>query len=328
MVDNRLTPGLKSYCGQARAFREQEMMRVHARNLARSEARGRDQHKKHDVDRRWNENPALLKDRLGRPASAVGLAPQTHTRALVRADAKVRPRSGLAKRLGGSEDLVFELGGSPTPLARLRPPTGPPSALARAEHLDLLRDSGAPVRHGYTHRERAVLWGTSLANYQSLQDVTDVELDSASCLRRRRRRRCAGATGDEPEHDFQYAKKVQVRPEERANVCPHPARTPLPTLPRVALRASGRRAGHVPRPACEKTHLDHLPSSPFCDRTTCMRSLVRPRHTHALRLPATLHCRNPRTPSVHPQPHLTRIRFSFLRWTLQTHKGAGARPPP
>ena len=162
MLDNKPKAGLKSYCAQARAFREQEAMRTHRKNLLRSEARGREQHQRHDVDRRWNENPALLKDRLGRPASAVGLTPQTHTRALVRADEKVRPRSELAKRLGGSEDLVFELGGNPTPLARLRPPTGPPSLLARTQDLEQMRESGAPVRQGYTHRERAVLWGTSL----------------------------------------------------------------------------------------------------------------------------------------------------------------------
>ncbi len=275
MVDNRRTPGLKSYCGQARAFREQETMRVHARNLARSEARGRDQHKKHDVDRRWNESPALLKDRMGRPASAVGLAPQTHMRSLVRADEKVRPRSGLAKRLGGSEDLVFELGGRPTPLARLRPPTGPPSALSRAEDLDLLRGSGAPVRHGYTHRERAVLWGTSLANYQALQDVTDAELDSASCLRRRRRR-CASAAGDEPEHDFQYAKKVQVRPEERANPCLHLA---PPSAAHDSSCLSSRICA-APRP-CPSTRLSAEKLTWIARRL--LRSAIAPRACAALR---------------------------------------------
>lgn len=216
MLDNKPKAGLKSYCAQARAFREQEAMRTHRKNLLRSEARGREQHQRHDVDLRWNEHPALLKDRLGRPASAVGLTPQTHTRALVRADEKVRPRSELAKRLGGSEDLVFELGGNPTPLARLRPPTGPPSLLARTQDLEQMRESGAPVRQGYTHRERAVLWGTSLANYQAVLGVTGGELDSASCVRRRRRASGTGGAADarttdaESEHNFEYAKKTQV----------------------------------------------------------------------------------------------------------------------
>jgi hypothetical protein len=215
MLDNKSTTGLKSYCAQARAFREQEAMRTHRKNLLRSETRGREQHQRHDVDLRWNEHPALLKDRLGRPASAVGLTPQTHTRALVRADKKVRPHSQLAKRLGGSEDLVLEMGGNSTPLARLRPPTGPPSLLARIQDLEQMRESGAPVRQGYTNRERAVLWGTSLANYQAVLGVTDWELDSASCVRRRRRR--AGGTGGaadvqaaDAESNFEYAKKAQV----------------------------------------------------------------------------------------------------------------------
>ena len=63
----------------------------------------------HDVDARWNASPALLKSRQGRPASAVGLAPQPNSRVLVRADMAVQPDPTLCKRLGGAEDLVHEL---------------------------------------------------------------------------------------------------------------------------------------------------------------------------------------------------------------------------
>ena len=62
MIDN--TPvARKSYASQARAFREQETMAVHRKNLARSVTRGNDQHQLHDVRRRWDESPALLKSR-------------------------------------------------------------------------------------------------------------------------------------------------------------------------------------------------------------------------------------------------------------------------
>jgi len=81
---------------------------------------------------------------------------------------QVRPQSQSAKHLGGSEDLVYELGGEPTPLAKLRPPSGPPSALSRTDLVAHMRDP-AGVRHGYTHRERAVLWGTSLAQVAFLK---------------------------------------------------------------------------------------------------------------------------------------------------------------
>lgn len=211
-IDNKIRPGMKSYSAQARAFREEEIMAVHRRNLARSALRGAEQWRRHDVYRRWNASPALLKARPGeRPASAPGLTPQTHTRTLVRADERVAPTPKLAKRLGGSEDLVFELGGEPTPLANLRTPSGPPSVKARAERLEDMRDSAA-LRHGFTHRERAVLWGTSLIQYQHIVDTDNV--DSASTVgngRRRRRQRdaqddalVAAASNDSTTADYQY----------------------------------------------------------------------------------------------------------------------------
>jgi len=89
-VDNRLPTGLTSYSARARAFRGKEAMALHQTNIKRSVCRGDEQWKRHDVERRWNENPALLKTRLGsRPTSAAGLTPQTHARTLVRADEKV-----------------------------------------------------------------------------------------------------------------------------------------------------------------------------------------------------------------------------------------------
>ena len=172
-------------------------MAVHQRNLARSVQRGAEQHRLHDVDRRWNASPALLKTRPGnRPASAAGLTPQTHARALVRADERVPPKPEFAKRLGGAEDLMYELGASPTPLGQLRTPTGPPSMVTRTERLGRMTDKGV-VRHGYTHRVRAVLWGTSLGQYQQVVETDDV--DSASTLgtggRRRRQQRESSALG-------------------------------------------------------------------------------------------------------------------------------------
>ena len=95
---------------------------------------------------------------------AVKLTPACST--LMRADELVGPEPQMAKRIGGSEDLVFELGGDPTPLARLRPVSGPPSVQSRVESIERMREPGQ-VREGYTHRERAVLWGTSLAHYQA-----------------------------------------------------------------------------------------------------------------------------------------------------------------
>ena len=133
----------------------------------------------HDVDARWNASPALLKSRQGRPTSAVGLAPQPNSRVLVRADMAVRPDPTLCKRLGGAEDLVHELGGSPTPLARLRPPNAPASVVARVDRAERARAKTADTgrRVGITHRERAILWGTSLAQYQT---QVPEPIDSAS----------------------------------------------------------------------------------------------------------------------------------------------------
>jgi hypothetical protein len=220
MVDNKLTPGLKSYAARARAHRERETMAVHQRNLARSVQRGAEQHRIHDVDQRWNASPALLKARPGNsPASAVGLTPQTHTRALVRADERVPAKPELAKRLGGAEDLMYELGGVPTPLGQLRTPSGPPSMVARAGQLGSMADNRV-VRHGYTHRERAVLWGTSLGQYQQVVAADDV--DSASALgmgRRRRQKQCgsgafssaaAGQVDDPAAPDYEYHDLHQI----------------------------------------------------------------------------------------------------------------------
>ena len=225
MVDNKPTPGLKSYGARARAFREQEIMAVHQRNLARSASRGAQQWRTHDVERRWNASPALLKARPGdRPASAVGLTPQTHTRTLVRAEDRVAPKSTLAKRLGGSEDLIYELGGEPTPLAHLRTPSRPPSVKSRTEQLSIIQNSTI-VRLGLTHRERAVLWGTSLDQYQQIVDVDEV--DSTSTMgtgRRKRRPRSAqsnafgsGAGGDSTAAEYQYYDHLRMVRERVLN---------------------------------------------------------------------------------------------------------------
>lgn len=80
MIDNELPAGLKSYAAQARAFREKEAMLQHRKNLSRSAKRATEIHRNFDVDKRWNQSPALLKSRKGRPASAIGLTPQTHMR--------------------------------------------------------------------------------------------------------------------------------------------------------------------------------------------------------------------------------------------------------
>jgi hypothetical protein len=64
---------------------------------------------------------------------------------------------------------------------RLRPPTGPPSVLSRVESVERMRDA-ALVRHGYTHRERAVLWGTSLQQYEALHLGLNTDLDSPSLV--------------------------------------------------------------------------------------------------------------------------------------------------
>jgi hypothetical protein len=44
-----------------------------------------------------------------------------------------------------------------------------------------MRDA-ALVRHGYTHRERAVLWGTSLQQYEALHLGLNTDLDSPSLV--------------------------------------------------------------------------------------------------------------------------------------------------
>jgi hypothetical protein len=144
----------------------------------------------------------------------------------MRADELVGPEPQMAKRIGGSEDLVFELGGDPTPLARLRPVSGPPSVQSRVESIERMREPGQ-VREGYTHRERAVLWGTSLAHYQAqVQELPDSSSFVRSGFARRRRRRAEGGaypeevgnsttakstpTCNPPNEDYHYETRLQM----------------------------------------------------------------------------------------------------------------------
>ena len=120
-IDNKPTGGLKSFCARARAFREREVMDVHRKNLMRSAKRAEEQWLKHDVHMRWAESPVLLKTRASRPKSAVvsAVSLAQHAHIMERADEKVRPQSNMAKRLGGCEDLVCDLGGDTTPLGAI-----------------------------------------------------------------------------------------------------------------------------------------------------------------------------------------------------------------
>jgi hypothetical protein len=120
-IDNKPTGGLKSFCARARAFREREVMDVHRKNLMRSAKRAEEQWLKHDVHMRWAQSPVLLKTRPPRPKSAVvsAVSLAQHAHIMERADEKVRPQSNMAKRLGGCEDLVCDLGGVPTPLGAI-----------------------------------------------------------------------------------------------------------------------------------------------------------------------------------------------------------------